>query len=105
MYKVLAEIIEEKGERTRGESNVAVGGRVRSEAAKKAVAKAIAKGVNDLNDMGMVDLKTGVIKTKRKGKSKEKSPEEMVLKDVKAYANKFLACTQMPLPLHTCPHC
>ena len=91
MYKVLAEIVEEKGEKTRGESNYAVGGRVRSEAAKKAVAKAIAKNVNDLDSMGLVDLKTGAIKSKRKGKSKEKSPEEMVLKDVKAYVTKFLA--------------
>jgi len=91
MYKVLAEIVEEKGEKTRGESNYAVGGRVRSEAAKKAVAKAIAKNVNDLDNMGLVDLKTGAIKSKRKGKSKEKSPEEMALKDVKAYVAKFLA--------------
>ena len=91
MYKVLAEIVEEKGEKTRGESNVAVGGRVRSEAAKKAVAKAIAKGVNDLDSMGLVDLKTGAIKSKRKTKSKEKSPEEMALKETKTYVNKFLA--------------
>jgi len=97
MYKVLAEIVEERGEITRGEQTATVGGRVRSGEAKKAVAKAIASGVNELDSMGLVDLKTGEIKSKKRKGTKEKSPAELVLKELKTYQGKILismhACT------------
>lgn len=97
MYKVLAEVVEEKGEITRGEQVSSVGGRVRSAEAKKAVAKAIAGGVNELESMGLVDLKTGEIKTKKRKGTKEKTPAELLQKELKTYQGKNLismhACT------------
>lgn len=89
MYKVLKDVLNEKGEGTRVETNARVGGRVRSKAAKEAVAKTLKKGVEMLDDSALLDLKTGEIKKKKKTSKKEKTPEELALKEAKAYSNRF----------------
>ena len=75
MFKVLKDILEEKGEGSSVTTRAKVGGRVRSAAAKEAVAKQLQKGVEKLEGTSLVDLKTGEIKTKKK-KLRRKNPQK-----------------------------
>ena len=96
MFKVWKDILEEKGEGSSVTTRAKVGGRVRSAAAKEAVAKQLQKGVEKLEGTSLVDLKTGEIKTKKKKTQKEKSPEEIALKDAKTYTKKLLGFNGHP---------
>lgn len=90
MYKVLKDILEEKGEGTSITTSAKVGGRVRSKAAKEAVAKQLQVGMDKLDSTGFVDLKTGEVKCKKKKQPKEKTPEQLALKEAKGYCTKYL---------------
>ena len=96
MFKVLKDILEEKGEGSSVTTRAKLGGRVRSAAAKEAVAKQLQKGVEKLEGSSLVDLKTGEIKTKKKKTQKEKSPEELALKEAKTYTKKLLGFNGHP---------
>ena len=88
MFKVLKDVLEEKGDRTEVRTSARVGGRVRSKAAKEHVAKQLQKGLEGVQGPTL-DLKTGELKTKKKKVTKEKTPEEQALKDAKGYLSKF----------------
>ena len=96
MFKVLKDILEEKGEGSSVTTRAKLGGRGRSAAAKEAVAKQLQKGVEKLEGSSLVDLKTGEIKTKKKKTQKEKSPEELALKEAKTYTKKLLGFNGHP---------
>ena len=94
MYRVLKDVFEEKGEGSRVTTSAKVGGRVRSAAAKEQVSKQLQKGINDMDALPLMDLKSGEIKANKKKKTpKEKTPEENAIKEAKTYFNKSLACT------------
>ena len=91
MFKILKDVLEEKGERTEAESTVRVGGRVRSAEAKKAIAEKLRKGMDSLEATPLMDLKTGEIKSKKAKKvPKEKTPEEVCLAEAKTLLKKSL---------------
>lgn len=90
MYKVLKDILEEKGEGTSIKTSARVGGRVRSKAGKEAISKQLQNGLEKLDNAGLVDLKTGEIKSKKKKQPKEKTPEQLALKEAKGYCTKYL---------------
>lgn len=87
MYKVLKEISEEVKQGQRGETSLAVGGRVRNPEMKAALAKQLGQGLQSLEGASLMDLKTGRISSK-KGK-KEKTPEELAVGEVKKMCSKF----------------
>ncbi|CAL1143695.1 unnamed protein product [Cladocopium goreaui] len=90
MFKILKDVLEEKGERTEAETTARVGGRVRSAEAKKAIAEKLKKGMESLEATPLMDLKTGEIKTKKPKKvPKEKTPEEACLHEAKAMHKKL----------------
>lgn len=89
MYKVLKEVAENTSTGTRAETELKMGGRVRSASMKELIAKQLKTGLEGLESQALMDLKTGVIKNK-KGK-KEKSPQQAAMSDVKVYVAKFLA--------------
>ena len=91
MFKILKDVLEEKGERTEAETTARVGGRVRSAEAKKAIAEKLKKGMESLEATPLMDLKTGEIKTKKPKKvPKEKTPEEACLHEAKTMRKKSL---------------
>ena len=91
MFKILKDVLEEKGERTEAETTARVGGRVRSAEAKKAIAEKLKKGMESLEATPLMDLKTGEIKTKKPKKvPKEKTPEEACLHEAKTMHKKSL---------------
>lgn len=90
MYKILKDVLEEKGERTEAETNARVGGRVRSAAAKQVISEKLKKGLESLESTPLMDLKTGEIKTKKPKKApKEKTPEEVCLQEAKTLHKKL----------------
>lgn len=89
MYKVLKDVLQEKGEGTRCMTNVKVGGRVRSAAAKQIVSDKLKKDMEQLEENPLLDLKTGEIKKKKKKQPKEKTPQDLALKEAKSYVKKF----------------
>ena len=93
MYKVLKDVMENRGERTMCHTQAKVGGRVRSAAAKQVVAKQLEQGMQELSNKSLVDLKTGELKTRKTKKMpKAKTPQEMAMKEAKTYLNKLLDC-------------
>lgn len=91
MFKVLKEIVENNTQGQRGDTSLSVGGRVRSPAVKAMLAKQLGQGLNQMEEEGFMDLKTGRIATKKP--KKEKSPEQQALSEAKTMAGKFLSCT------------
>lgn len=88
MYKVLREVVEETSTGTKGETQLAVGGRVRCPAVKALLAKQLSTGLQTLEGQGQMDLKTGKISSKKA--KKEKTPEQMALQEAKTLFGKFL---------------
>ena len=100
MYKVLKEIEESVSSGTKGQSSLALGGRVRSPEMKALLAKQLGMGLQGLENAAgsMMDLKTGRIQPKKI--KKEKTPEQLCIDEMKKLLAKFLACT---LSLLACP--
>ena len=88
MYKVLKEVAENTSSGTRGETEIKLGGRVRSASMKEMLAKQLKTGMETLESQALMDLKTGAIRNK-KGK-KEKSPSQVALSEGKQLAAKLL---------------
>lgn len=88
MFKVLKEVAENTTTGTRGETEIRVGGRVRSASMKELVAKQLKLGMDNLDSQAQMDLKTGVIKNKKS--KKEKTPSQLALADAKQLTAKFL---------------
>lgn len=89
MYKVLKDVLQEKGEGSRCTTSLKVGGRVRSAAAKKIVGDKLKQNLEQLEENPLIDLKTGEIKKKKKKVPKEKTPQDLALKEAKTYVKKF----------------
>lgn len=83
---MLKEVIEDSTAGSRGDSSISLGGRVRSEGAKQLLAKQLGKALDNFGG-GMIDLKTGQIKTKKP--KKEKTAEQLALADVKTLYTKL----------------
>ena len=91
MFKVLKEIAEVTSSGTKGETEIKVGGRVRSASMKDLVAKQLKTGLESLEgQQPLMDLKTGTIKSK-KGK-KERSPAQLASAEIKQFVSKLLSC-------------
>ena len=86
MFKVLKEVVEENTSASRGDSSISLGGRVRSEGAKQLLAKQLGKALDSFGG-GMVDLKTGQIKSKKP--KKEKTAEQLALAEAKTLLTKL----------------
>ena len=65
-------------------SKASLGGRVRDKAGKEQIAKQL----GSLNDMAMVNIETGQIKSKKP--KKEKTPSEQAVADLKTFEKKNL---------------
>ena len=89
MFKVLKEVAENTSTGTRAATELSVGGRVRSASMKELIAIQLKLGVESLESQGMMDLRTGAIKSKTK--KKEKSPSQTALADAKQYLAKLLS--------------
>ena len=87
MFKVLKEVAENNTTGLRGESSLAVGGRVKSASMKELLARQLKVGLENLECQGQVDLKTGLIKSKKP--KKERSPEQLALTEAKTLSSKF----------------
>ena len=88
MYKVLKEVVETTSTGSKGETEMKVGGRVRSSAMKEMLSKQLKVGLESIESQALMDLKTGAIKSKKEKKAK--SPAQLALAEVKQLHNKFL---------------
>lgn len=88
MYKVLKEVVETTSSGTKGETEMKVGGRVRSSSMKELLSKQLKVGLDSLESQAHMDLKTGTIKNKKEKKAK--SPAQLALAEVKQLHNKLL---------------
>lgn len=88
MFKVLKEVAENTTTGSRGETEIKVGGRVRSASMKQLIAKQLKVGVESVDSQGQMDLKTGVIKNKKS--KKEKTPAQTAISEAKQLAARFL---------------
>ena len=88
MYKVLNEISEDIKQGSRGESSLAVGGRVRSPEMKALLAKQLGQALSSLEGASLVDTKTGRISSKKAKKAK--SPEQLAMDDAKKLHKEYL---------------
>ena len=87
MYKVLREVAENTSTGTRGETDMRVGGRVRSASMKEMVAKQLKVGMESLESQSQMDLKTGVVRSKKA--KKEKTPAQTALGEAKQLLTKY----------------
>lgn len=94
MYKVLKEIAENTTTGSRSELAFSVGGRVRDGSLKEIIAKQLKVEVNHLEGQGQVCTKTGRIKSK--AVKKEKTPEQLMLQDLRGLASRLLGMSQTP---------
>ena len=90
MYKVLKEAVETTSSGTKSETEMKVGGRVRSSSMKELLSKQLKVGLDSLESQAHMDLKTGTIKNKKEKKAK--SPAQLALAEVKQLHNKLLNC-------------
>lgn len=90
MFKVLREVAENTTSGKRGETALQVGGRVRSPQIKEMLAKQLGQGLQELEENGQLDMKSGRIRAK--APKKEKSPEQVALGEAKQLFQKLLAC-------------
>ena len=86
MYKVLREVAENTTTGTRGETDMRVGGRVRSASMKEMIAKQLKVGMENLESQSLMDLKTGVVKSKKA--KKEKTSAQTALGEAKQLLSK-----------------
>ena len=90
MFKVLKEVAEVTSSGTKGETEIKVGGRVRSAPMKEMVAKQLKTGFDSLEGQPMMDLKTGAIKSKKC--KKERTAEQTASSDLKQFVSKLPSC-------------
>ena len=88
MYKVLREIAECTSTGSRSDHALSTGGRVRDEQMKAMISKQLGVALGNLEEQGLVDLKTGRIAGKKA--KKQKTPEQLALGEVRTLGNKFL---------------
>ncbi|CAK9029492.1 unnamed protein product [Durusdinium trenchii] len=87
MYKVLREIAECTSTGSRSDHALSTGGRVRDEQMKAMISKQLGVALGNLEEQGLVDLKTGRIAGKKA--KKQKTPEQLALGEVRTLGNKF----------------
>ena len=88
MYKVLREVSEEVNSGQRGESSLAVGGRVRNPELKAVVARQLGQALGSLDGAAQIDLKTGRISSKKA--KREKTTEQLAMDEMKKFQSKLL---------------
>lgn len=93
MFKVLKEIAENTNSGSRSDLAFSVGGRVRDGSLKDMIAKQLKVEINHLEGQAQVCTKTGRIKSK--AVKKEKTPEQMMMQELKGMAARQLGATYM----------